>query len=89
MERTPEQRTLTTMRKLLARIVRELTPKPGMRHPLSEQTIADIRMAFEVISSRERELLREQGTETEERPRYADEPKTTHTVPTPGRRNGR
>ena len=83
MERTHEQRILAVMRKLLARIVRELAPKPGMRHPLSERTIADIRAAFDLISARERELLRTAGGAAEERPRYADAPKTSHAVPVP------
>ena len=82
MERTHEQRILAVMRKLLARIVRELAPKPGMRHPLSERTIADIRAAFDLISVRERELLRAGGG-AEARPRYADAPKTSHAVPAP------
>ena len=83
MERSTEQRVLAGMRKLLARIVREVTPEPGMRHPLSAKTIKDIRAAFELISSRERELLAERGAQAGERPRYADQPRTTHAVAPP------
>lgn len=87
MERSTEQRVLAAMRKVLARIVREVTPEPGMRHPLSAKTIKDIRAAFELISSRERELLAERGVQAGERPRYADQPRAAHTVapPAPGR----
>ena len=83
MERSTEQRVLAAMRKLLARIVREVTPEPGMRHPLSAKTVKDIRAAFELISSRERELLAERGARAGERPRYADQPRTTHAVAPP------
>ncbi len=84
MERSIEQRILVSMRKLLSQIVREVTPQPGMKHPLSESTIQDIRKAFELIAARERELLEEGGLEASERPRYGDEPKTTHSVSMPG-----
>ncbi|MEM8843605.1 MAG: segregation and condensation protein A [Pseudomonadota bacterium] len=75
-----EQRTLLVMRKLLASIVRESTPKPGMRHVLSENTRNDIRMAFELISARERELAEDAGIEIKERPRYPDQPKTSSVI---------
>ena len=75
-----EQRTLLIMRKLLATIVRESTPNPGMKHILSEKTRTDIRMAFELISARERELAQESGIEIKERPRYPDQPKESSVV---------
>lgn len=83
MERTVEQRILVIMRKILAQIVREVTPPPGMKNPLSPQTIQDIREAFELISIREKELMEAEGKPVRERPRYADEPKTSQTVPMP------
>ena len=89
MERNIEQRVLVSMRKLLAQIVREVTPQPGMKHPLSESTIQDIRKAFELISARERELLDDAGLQAPERPRYADEPKTTHNVSLPSKKEKR
>ena len=75
-----EQRTLLIMRKLLSAIVRETTPKPGMKHILSESTREDIRMCFGLISARERELSELSGVEIKERPRYADEPKKSSVV---------
>lgn len=65
------------MRKLLAQIVREITPGPGMRHPLSEQTIKDIRDCFSLIAARERELIESSGIENKDRPHFVDEPKTS------------
>ena len=75
--RSKEQRILVVMRKLLAQIVKDTTPGPGMRHPLNEQTIKDIRDCFGLISARERELAEQSGIEIKDRPHYIDEPKTS------------
>lgn len=75
--RSKEQRILIVMRKLLAQIVKDTTPGPGMRHPLSEQTIKDIRDCFSLIAARERELLEKAGIENKDKPKYADEPKSS------------
>lgn len=76
---TQEQRILEVMRRVLTQIVRELTPEPGVRHPLSDATIEDVRQALGLISARERELLQSQG-QPEARPRYVDEPVTSTVV---------
>lgn len=78
--RSKEQRILVVMRKLLAQIVKDTTPGPGMRHPLNEQTIKDIRDCFGLISARERELAEHAGIENKDRPRYTDEPKTSTVI---------
>ena len=68
-----EQRILLAMRKLLASIVRETTPNPGMKHILSEHAREDIRMCFSLISARERELAEEAGLDLNMQPRYPDQ----------------
>lgn len=73
--RSKEQRILVVMRKLLAQIVKDTTPGPGMRHPLTEQTIKDIRDCFSLIAARERELTEKSGIENRDRPHFIDEPK--------------
>ena len=78
--RNKEQRILVVMRKLLAQIVKDTTPGPGMRHPLNEQTIKDIRDCFGLISTRERELAEQSGIENKDRPRYIDEPKSSTVI---------
>ena len=75
--KTKEQRILVIMRKLLAQIVKDTTPGPGMRHPLNEQTIKDIRDCFGLIAARERELANDAGIEINDRPRFIDEPQTS------------
>lgn len=93
--RSPEQRILALMRKVLANVVKDTTPARGMRHPLSERTIEDIRHCFALISAREQELAREAGVEIKERPRFGDEPHKSEVVPisqigrpTPGDKRG-
>ncbi len=65
-----EHRVLIVMRQVLASVVREVTPQPGMRHPLSRQTIDDIKKCFSLISARERELQAEDGQTSPHRPSY-------------------
>jgi len=71
-ELTKEQEILMVMRKVLASIVKDTTPPPGMKHPLTEQTIQDVRACFGLISARERELADEQGRVVE-KPFYTDQ----------------
>ena len=65
-----EQRILIVMRKVLASVVKDVTPPPGMRHPLSEQTIDDIKNCFSLIAARERELQSEIGQVSTNKPVY-------------------
>ena len=74
-----EKRIMVMMRQVLSAVARDTVPPPGMKHPLSDDTIQGIRECLAVISARERELNVELGEEEERRPRYADE-KPTSTV---------
>ena len=75
-----EQRILRVMRKTLANVVKDVTPRDGVIHPLSEQTIQDIRDCFALISAREVELAREMGL-AEARPHFSDEAPRAKVVP--------
>lgn len=72
-----EQRILRVMRRVLGSIVKDTTPQPGMLHPLSEQTIEDIKACFALISAREAELHEESHL----KPVFADEPRTATIIP--------
>ena len=74
-----EQRILRVMRKVLGGIVKDTTPQPGMRHPLSDQTIEDIKHCFALISARENELAEEAGI-TQARPGYTNEPQKAQVI---------
>ncbi len=80
-ELSKDQRILIALRKTLSGVVRETTPPPGMQHPLTQQTIEDIKHCFSLIAAREKELAEENGQINTARPRYVDEPKTSHVVP--------
>ncbi len=78
---TQEQRILVIMRTVLANIVKDTTPQPGMLHPLSESTIEDIRHCFTMISLRESELAEETGLVNNERPYFVDTPPQAKVMP--------
>ena len=75
-----EHQIIATMRKVLSSIVRDTTPPPGRPHPLREGTIEDIKHCFALITAREQEIHEQAGKGMDKRPRYADEPKTSHVV---------
>jgi len=82
-ELSQEQRILIAMRKTLAAIIKDVTPPPGMKHPLSESTIQDVRQCLALISAREKEMADTEGRGGE-RPYYTDEPQTAQVVPITG-----
>ena len=74
-----EQHILIAMRKTLAAIVKDVTSPPGMRHPLSDATIQQVRQCLGLIAAREQELAEAQGRGGE-RPHYADASQTVQLV---------
>jgi hypothetical protein len=76
-----EARILRVMRFVLTSVIKETATPPGMKHPLSEQTIEDIRQCLALIAARERELSEEEGRPQTDRPYFTDEPSTSATVP--------
>ena len=75
-----EQQIMVAMRKTLANIIKDTTPEPGMIHPLSKETVEDIRACFALIAAREKELMEAMGVENKARPYYTDETKTADVV---------
>ena len=75
-----EHQILTTIRKVLSSVARDTTPPPGRPHPLTPKTIEDLKHCFLLITSREKEIIEEAGGKMDQRPRYADEPKTSQVV---------
>jgi hypothetical protein len=67
-----EARVLRAMKRTLTGVIKDTTTAPGHRHPLSDETIEDIRQCLMLISARERELAEEGGGPQAMRPYYAD-----------------
>jgi hypothetical protein len=76
-----EQQVMVMMRKILGAVIRDTTPQPGMKQPLSENTINSIKDCFALIAAREKELAEEAGIENKMKPRYIDEPSASKVVP--------
>lgn len=79
--RSTEAQILEVMRKVLTDVAHDTYTKPGLKHPLSENTIINIRDCLALISAREFELAKDEDRETNMRPRYVDEPKTSVVIP--------
>jgi len=68
-----ERDLLVVMRKVLANIIKDTTPSHrSLKHPLSDNTIQDIRTCLGLISDRERHLADVAGI-SQEKPYYTDE----------------
>lgn len=78
-EMSMEQRILRAMRKTLASVVRDATPRPGTSSFLSDATVDQIKDCFQLIAARERELAEALGL-TPERPVYPDQPQTSKPI---------
>jgi len=79
-ESSQEREILKVMRRVLASIIKDVTPPHrGIKHPLSEGTIEEVRMCLGLISARERELADAAGV-AQERPYYTDEPPSASVV---------
>jgi hypothetical protein len=72
-ELSMEERILQAVKLTLAGVIRDTATPHGMRHPLSDGTIEDLRQCLALISARERELAQAAGKATGGKPRYADE----------------
>ncbi|HDK38379.1 MAG TPA: segregation and condensation protein A [Thiolapillus brandeum] len=78
---TKEREILVVMRKVLASVIKDTTPEfKTMKHPLSTNTIEELKMCLSLIAARERELAQAAGT-AQSRPYYSDEKVKAEVVP--------
>jgi hypothetical protein len=73
-EPSMEERILAAVKLTLAGVIRDTATPHGMRHPLSDRTIEDLRACLALISARERELAQAAGRVSGALPRFADGP---------------
>lgn len=76
-----EEQILKMVKRVLTDIAKDTHVKPGLKHPLSDNTIIGIRDCLALITARESELAKEAGRESKMRPRFVDEPQSTVVVP--------
>ena len=69
-----EGRILGAVKSTLAKVIKDTATPANMRHPLSDDTIQDLRLCLSLISARERELAEAAGRSWSQRPSYVDEP---------------
>jgi hypothetical protein len=75
-----EERILQAVKMTLASVIKDTATPHGMRHPLSDATIEDLRQCLALISARERELAQAAGRTVGGQPHYADEPRAESVV---------
>ena len=68
-----EIRLLSAVRQTLIAVAKDTMTKPGLRHPLSEQTQKMITDCLDVVSSRQIAIEKEAGTHSEMKPVFTDE----------------
>ena len=75
-----EEEVLQLVKNTLTAIAKDTYTPPELTHPLSSDTINQIRQCFTVITQRQQELAKARGVEFNDRPRYIDEPSDTFVV---------
>ena len=75
-----DYRVLQAMKSVLLDIIKDTTVEPGIRHPLSDSTIENLRQCLALIYAREHEIASEHGVSIKQKPYYTDEPQTSSTV---------
>ncbi|ALE52016.1 hypothetical protein SP60_01430 [Candidatus Thioglobus autotrophicus] len=68
-----EVRLLNAMRKTLISVAKDTMTKPGLRHPLTENTQKMITDCLNLVISRQTEIEKQSGTHTKMKPVYTDE----------------
>lgn len=78
---TTEERILRVMKRVLTDVAKDTYTRPGVRHPLSDDTINGMRECLSLITARETELNEAAGRSMDARPRFVDEPQKSVVVP--------
>ena len=82
-ELSKEEQILRAMKRVLTEVIKDTATGPGMKHPLSENTINGMRDCLVLITQREHELAEAAGRPNSARPYFTDEPKPQGEVVVP------
>ncbi len=72
---TKEEQILRAVKMTLTGVIKDTATAPGMKHPLSDRTIDDLRHCLALISVRERELAEAAGRSMDARPQLPGDAK--------------
>lgn len=72
-----ELRVIRAMKTTLMSVIKDTTSQPGQKHPLSDETIENIKQCLGLIASREQSLTGDAG---KRRPKFIDEPEDSVVV---------
>lgn len=73
VDHSKEENILSAVKRVLTEVIKDTATGPGMKHPLSENTINGMRDCLVLISQREQELAELCGRSMEQRPHFKDE----------------
>ncbi len=82
-EFSKEEKILGAVKRVLTEVIKDTATQPGLKHPLSENTINGLRDCLLLISQREQELAEAAGRSMDLRPRFVDEPRDQGDVVVP------
>ena len=68
-----EIRMLSAVRKTLIAVAKDTMTKPGLRHPLTQNTQKMITDCLNIVISRQTEIEKQAGAHTKMKPVYTDE----------------
>lgn len=77
---TKEELILSLVKRTLTDVIKDTATSPGLRHPLNDETIKQLRDCLGMIAQREHELADEAGREQNMRPKFIDEAPTSSSV---------
>lgn len=69
-----EAKILKAVKKVLTEVIKDTATQPGIKHPLSENTINGLRDCLVMIAGREQVLAEKLGLSNDMRPYFTDEP---------------
>ncbi len=67
-ELSKEEEILRAVKMTLTGVIKDTATSPGMKHPLTDRTIDDLRHCLVLVSARERELAETAGRSMDMRP---------------------
>ena len=88
-EMSKQEQILRAVKMTITGVIKDTATQPGMKHPLSDRTIEDLRQCLLLISTREKELADDAGRSMDMRPQMPGDAKPKGDVVVPLHQIGR